>query len=497
MQLRSVLLLVLLVPAGLRAEGNPFAARIDRFFEQAAADAGLKLPPIIDDATFLRRVSLDLAGTLPTPERTHAFLNDKSPDKRAKLVAELLASVGYTEHWGRLWLDTFTGQRAIQYPNHDGRALHAYLVDALADNKSFQTIARELLTAQGVAAEEGAVNFALRYNSNAEELAGATARVFLGVGLRCAQCHAHPFEKWSQADFRGVAAFFARVRTYNVVNEENLLGIVELRRGEFQVPDTSLPPGQDGVQPMKTIPPRLLDDGKIDKGRTRRQQLAQWITSPGNPYFARNAVNRVWHRLLGRGLVEPLDGLGQEPGPNSPLLAELGQEFASTGFDLEKLLTGIVLSQTYQRPAGPSTSEAEEQTRARYPVRPLSVDQVYAAIQAATGYHEEGPQEPTTDSAVDNLKEDAAILQRSLALLNSPFVEAAVSRGVKEVRRAAGRRVGPAHIERLYLATLCRKPTNDEAQRMLKLVEANEDRTKGLEDVLWVLLNSAEFNTNH
>src|SRR5262249_8171363 len=157
---------------------------------------------------------------------------------------------------------------------------------------------------------------------------------------------------------------------------------------------------------------------------------------------ARNAVNRVWHRLLGRGLVEQLDGLGQEPGPNSQLLAELGQEFVATGFDLEKLLTGIVLSQTYQRPAGASTRdlavrEAEERALARYPVRPLTVDQVYAAVQAATGYHDDGAQDQNTDPAIDNLKEDSAILQRSLALLNGPFVEAAVSRGVKETRRAA------------------------------------------------------------
>jgi hypothetical protein len=506
---RFAIVLVLLSAAGVQADpGVPasIADRIDRFFEQAASEAGLKLPPVIDDATFLRRVHLDLAGTLPSPERTLAFLSDRSPDKRAKVVAEILAGVGYTEHWARLWLDTLIGQRAIQNSNNDGRALYAYLVDALADNKSFQLIARELLTAEGVAVEEGAVNFTLRYNSNPEELTGATSRVFLGLGLRCAQCHAHPFEKWTQNDFRGLAAFFARVRTYNVQNEENLLGIVELKRGEFQVPDLSQPANQDGVRPTKMVAPRLLEDGKIGTGKTRRRQFAEWVTSESNPYFARNAVNRVWQRVLGRGLIEPLDGLGQEPGPNSALLVELGQEFARGGFDLEKLLTGIVLSKTYQRPAHGGSADlaaldAEERTLARYPVRPLTVDQVFHAVEAATGYRDDAAKPPESeapaDPAVENLKEDTATLQRSLALLNGNFVEAAVTRGVKEVRRTVGRRLGAAHIERLYLATLCRKPTADEAGRMLKLLEASEDRARGLEDVLWVLLNSAEFNTNH
>jgi hypothetical protein len=469
-----------------------------------------------DDATFLRRVFLDLAGTLPSPERTAAFLADKDPGKRAKLVDELLAGDSYPEHWARFWFETFTGgYRPFVAPNFNGRVLFDYLVEALADNKSYQQIVRELITGEGLSEDSGPANFIRRYNADTNELTGATARLFLGVSLQCAQCHNHPFEKWKQDDFEGMAAFFVRLRNYTVTNEQNLAGIVELRRGELEVPDTKATPNAEGQYPNRVVPPRLLGGSKLPLStKSRRHQLADWVTSSNN-YFSRNAVNRIWQRLFGEALVEPLDTLGRNPGRNPELLGALAEGFAGNGFELEKLLRGIVLSRTYQRSSGPipenlagvaadqlsAVRRKEASLGARFPIRPLTVDQLYQAVYTVTGYQDEAPRTPeqalTADPPVEHLSEIANTLPRSLALLNSAHIEKAVEKGVPKVRGSAGRRIGPAHIERLYLATLCRRPEPAEAARMLQLLDAHEDKNKGLEDVLWALFNSAEFNSNH
>jgi hypothetical protein len=510
----------LLVVAGLtlsQAAAQPvsLASRLDGLVEARLAEAKLKPGPLASDAEFLRRVWLDLAGTLPSADRVSAFLADKAPDKRARLVEEILAGDAYVEHWARMLLDTFVGQRPVATGNNDNRVLYDYLVDALGEGRSYRAIVRELLTGEGVAQENGPANFTLRYNTDPNELAGATARVFLGVSLRCAQCHKHPFEKWTQDDFQGYAAFFSRLRAFATVND-GLMGIVELRKGELEIPDPKGALDANGAVIMRTIAPRLPGGGgKVPAGKSRRKVLADWMTSADNPYFARNAVNRVWERLFGKGLVEPLDSLGKGPGPSAVLLDALAEEFVKCDFDLERLLRGIVLSRTYQRSSGPipenmTAVPAEQQAKvhldeerllARFPIRALSVDQLYEAIATATGYRDEirqpGDAEMVNDPAAEQLKDTGLSLQRSLALLNGPFVQQAVVKGVRQARIAAGRRIGAPHVERLFLSTLCRKPTPDETERLLRLMEAGEDRNKGLEDVLWVLLNSAEFTTNH
>jgi hypothetical protein len=499
------------------------SSRLDAVIAAEWTKANVSPDAPANDAAFLRRVWLDLAGRVPPVDQARTFLDDPNPDKRTQLVDMLLASDDFADHWGDAWTQRLTGKRTLKQDKYDGRVLREHLRKSLAANKSYRDVVSEMLTAEGPSDSNGAVNFLLRYEGKPTDLAGAVGKQFLGITLQCAQCHDHPFARWKQDDFWGVAAFFGRVRLLEYSNDETgeyLTAALEARRGELEVPDTSAKPGEDGKQPKKKVKMRLPNGETPTPKGARRPALAQWVTADNNPYFSRHAVNWVWGQLFGTNLALTLDKLDEDPGRHPAILNLLAEDFAAHGYDLKRLVRTIVLSRAYQSSAAggekvAASDEAQEadahrqklQNLARFPTRPLSVDQLYQSIVQATGHKGVAPPEPppepmddpeeeNADHSVDLLTERALTVQRALAQLNGAYVHEAAQAGAKAAVEKHGEQPTEAHIEWLFLATLSRRPTEVETKALLQLAKEGEG-TSGLEDVVWAILNSAEFNTNH
>jgi hypothetical protein len=484
--------------------------------------AGVTPAAAADDATFVRRVYLDLTGAVPTPEQVQAFLADHSADKRARLVDQLLAGDEFAEYWGRVWAQQLTGgKRPVKQDKYDGRVLAEYLRDALKANTSYKTVVAELITGEGVDDLSGPANFLLRYEAKPTDLAGATFKNFLGVSLQCAQCHNHPFTQWKQDDFWGVAAFYGRLRLVeNGDGDDYVTAIIETRRGDLKIPDPNGKPDENGNMPMKVVKPRLPGaPPETPIPAKRRTALAAWVTSEQNPYFAPHAVNQTWARLFGAGLMAPLDAI--DKGGSTKLtdaLNLLAADFKDNNYDLKRLVREIVLSRAYQLGSeanladakAAEAAEAQARAFARFPVRPLSVDQLYQSVAKATGHKgDEGAEPPPAppdgdeepmpypgDRPVELLGERAQTVQRALVLLNGDYVHQAAQAGAKTLLKGEDRKPTAQDVERVFLSMLSRKPTPQEGQAMLELIRAGEGAT-GLEDVIWAVINSAEFNSNH
>jgi hypothetical protein len=490
-------------------------AKLDQRVEAMWHKAGVAPEAPADDATFLRRVYLDLAGQVPPPLKVRAFLQDTDPRKRARLMDDLLAGEDFAEHWGRSWAEAFTGRRPIKQDAYNGAVLARYLKDSLMANRPYGDLVTELLCGEGLNEDNGPVNFLLRYDARPTNLAGAVSKQFLGLTLQCAECHDHPFAQWKKADFWGLAAYFGRIRKLESQGDDGAYAaVLETRRGELMVPDADAKPDEAGNVPKKKVMIRLPGQAEAPVPGQRRQALAAWITSDQNPYFARNLVNRVWAQLIGMPLVRSLEQPAVEAATNHPELLELlASDFRAGGQDVKRLVRIIVLSKVYQQGTGRSDSAADVQIKklrhlARFPIRPLGVDQLYQSIIQATGYSgpEEAPdpkaaaaddeEKEESDKAVEFLGARALTVQRAQALLNSDYVHQASQSGARAVLALLGGRPGAAHVEWLFLTTLSRRPTTEESTAMLELLKQGKGR-RGLEDVLWALLNSAEFNTNH
>jgi hypothetical protein len=515
------LLLVYMLLAGWAAAASAAApvkevvARLDDAVAAEWKKQDLIPEATADDATFCRRVWLDLAGHVPPPLRARAFLDDRDPAKRARLVEVLLSGDEFADHWGSAWAQRLTGKRPVPDGSYDGRVLHQYLRDAVRANRPYRAVVTDLIAGEGLSDSSGPANFLLSYQAKPTDLVAAVSKHFLGVTLQCAQCHDHPHAKWKKEDFWGVAAFFARTR---VLQGEGLTGVFEARRGELELPDPAAKPAEDGKVPMKPVAPRLPDARNPDRTGKRRQALAAWVTADDNLYFARNAVNQVWGQLFGKPLLGSLDRPTSERQRLAvELLDILAADFRASGQDIQRLVRILALSRVYQLGTGddsptPAADEAKEKVRyrqmealARFRVRPLTVDQLYQSIAQATGYR--GPDAPAAapeseegdgaDMPVNFLGERGQTVQRALALLNGEYVHKAVAAGARAARAVNGGRVGADHIEWLFLTTLSRRPTTEESAAMLGLLKEEAGPTRGLENVLWALVNSAEFNTNH
>jgi hypothetical protein len=511
---------LLLGPLAPAAPPADVTARLDAAVEAKWKALNLFPEAPCDDAVFLRRAYLDLAGRVPPALAAREFLNDSRPDKRARLVDALLAGEDFADHWARVWTQDLTGRRPIKQDSHDGRVLHHYLKEALAANRPYRQVVAELICGEGLSDASGPVNFLLRYNARPTDLAGAVSKQFLGITLQCAQCHDHPHAAWKKGDFWGMAAFFGRTRRLDSQDQDGAYSaVLEARRGELLVDDTSAKRDEQGNYPKKKIVPRLPGQTGGPVEGKRRQALAAWVTGDKNPFFARNRVNRVWAQLFGMPLVRSLErSVAEGEGAHVQILDLLAEDFAGSGYDVKRLVRVIVLSRAYQlggaeKPTGPDDpAEAERRLRqvqnlARFPVRTLSPDQLYQAVVQVTGYRvpepadaqkpdQEGDDEEAGDPAVDQLGERALTVQRALAVLNGGYVHKAVQSGARATLAVHGPRVGAAHVEWLFLATLSRRPTAEESAAMRDLLKTSKG-ARGLEDVLWALINSTEFNTNH
>jgi hypothetical protein len=509
-----------------RPDPSAVAKRIDHHIGAKLDVAKVKPAPIADDAMFLRRTYLVLVGRIPMPSEVHAFLEDTDPAKRAKLIDKLLDSPGYANHFTTVWRGWMLPEALTSFEVAAlSPSFEIWLRKQLAANVAYNKLVTDLLTVpvaqsrnppapQPVDPEEqtpfgtrgAAMVFYYAKEAKAENLAAATARLFLGVQLDCAQCHDHPFAKWSRDQFWGLAGFFAGIETTQPNNFFAPLREVFDRR-ELVIPNTD-----------RVVQATFLDDKEPEwRAKTSsRVTLAEWITDKNNAFFARATANRMWGYVFGTGVYEPVDDFTDEHRPSHPeMLDELSAAFADSGFDLKFLLRAILLSDTYQRDsARTETGQDDPRLFARFPVQGMTPEQLYDSLTliASSGQEPGGVylQNPGSGKRqfvekfglIGGKTESPSSILQALTLMNGDLVATASQPGQSRVVGVVTSLPGLTDAERvdvLYLTALGRKPKPAELERAIKHVGAGPaDKAKQrYGDLLWALLNSAEFRTNH
>jgi hypothetical protein len=511
--------LLLVGEQSTKADPADLAQRIDERL-QVRFDSEQVLPAErAADDEFLRRLSLDLIGRIPTPKEVQRFLADASITKRELLIDQLLGSKEHARHFARVW-------RALLMPESEVEpqlryfepGLEAWLQERRQDNVGFDGIVRELLTVPIVGPNEqpqvvlrdlrrpNPLAFIAAKNADPAKIASASTRLFLGLRLECAQCHNHPFDNWSQEQFWNQAAFFAGIERRGRGPFAPLVEVTTRRTISLMDSDQIVSPAF-----LDQSQPRLTDDGPA------RAELARWITAPENPYFARAITNRVWSQLFGTGIVEPVDDIRDSNAPSHPeLLRELSESFAAADFDVALIYRALCRTAAYQRTSrqsDPSQSRAE--LFAKMPVRPLSGEQFFDSLALAVAYEstaDRSPGEPERDpvrQAVLGLFAGASgggnpqtSVAQALALMNGDVTDGAI-------RPKSGARLqqiinefpesSERQIEVLYLSTLSRLPTQEETQTLIDFNGLGDktSRQQNMGDIFWMLLNSAEFCWNH
>ena len=358
---------------------------IDRHIQARLDAENVQRAPVADDATFLRRVFLDLHGVAPSAERTVRFFESRDPEKRGRLIEELLASPRFGEHFGDIWRTYLISPLANEQRTQTER-FTAWLARRFNNNEGWDRLVSELMTATGKLDENPEVTYLIegRYPLSVTDLTDLSSRYFLGIRLNCAQCHDHPFVEWKQQDYWGMAAFFTEIQTPGRPKMVYRFGV----KDDPQITLTTLQE-TDVLEGFQSQPPTFLGgkEWKAPAGMTKRAALARWMTSPENPYFARAMVNRMWWHFFGRGIVNPVDDMHAGHSPSHPeLLDLLSRRFAESGFDVKVLCRAILKSRTYQQSGRPGKkSDGEAELFARMSVKVLTPEQLYDSLVAILG----------------------------------------------------------------------------------------------------------------
>ena len=488
-------------------EAAEIAGLIDRQVLAGLEAAGLAAAPPTDDAEFLRRIYLDLHGVVPSAVSVHRFLESKDTDKRSLLIDDLLASPRYGEHFADVWRTRLISP-VVNEQRQQTERFTAWLAERFNRNAGWDEIVKDLVTATGKMEDNPAVTYLIegRNPLGVTDLTDLSSRYFLGVRLNCAQCHDHPFVAWKRQDYWGMAAFFAQIQTPQRAKLVYMVGVQD--NPKFTLATLPTADTIDGYQPE---PPTFLGGQRLEAAGQRplRVALAEWMTAPENPFFARAAVNRMWWHFFGRGLVNPVDDMHSANVSSHPqLLDQLSREFAESGFDLKLLCRAIVGSRTYRQTSRPGQQgAAEERLFGRMPVKVLSAEQLYdslievlgppakaPAIDARLGTRYEFTQFFAADETGDPTSYQRGI-PHLLRLMNSPqFAGRSIASLVS--RTTAGRSVDEATDE-LFLATLARLPTAAERELARQQIAGAESSPTGYRELAWALLLSSEFALNH
>jgi hypothetical protein len=496
---------------------------------------------LASDAEFLRRVCLDVTGTLPPPERVREFLSDDDPRKRENLIEILLDSPEYVDYWTFRFADLFRATKRFYW---------RWIRDCVARNKPYDQMARERLASQGFDRPSRFYSMAAKARP-VQRVVAEDFRVFLGQRMDCAECHDHPFETWSQDQFWGLAAFYGRMTLTEWVSPVDLQVVLDDPDGQ------EVDWGMDGTEALefikiahprtkKSIRPRFFDGRKLpaEMSHDPRSKLAEWVTS--HPYFARAIVNRMWSYFFGRGIIDPVDNFSATNPPTHPeLLDALAQYFRENGHDLKALVRLIVRSRAYQRSSIPNDSNRDDTINYSHALpRPLDAEVLLDAIVSATGvpmvFQRDLVFQPGVVATAPlgtraiQFEAPANFLSRFLEVYGRPFrvtvderdsrpnltqalhllVGSTYANGLSKdggrigqlIRRGASNR---EMIEELYFATLSRSPTEDERSQLQHLLRqrssivekaifaGNEVRRQAIENLLWALLASREFAHNH
>ena len=509
----------------LAAQGAMGAERTARF-APASLDALLideatgAFSAEIDDEHFLRRATFDLLGRPPMPEERLAFFGDASTARRAQLVERLLASDEFGRNLARYWSDVISYRvppPELTFLNYE--PFEGWLAEKINQGRPWDEVSREILTAAGKIKEVPAATFVGYHQANAEKLSAETARVFLGLQVQCAQCHDHPYEDWTREQFHQLAAFFARVEAKLPWNEGAETVVKSKDKGEYKMPDAA-DPSREGTQMV----PAFLSGEALESNlgdQERRQRLAELVTQPENHWFARSFSNRMWARLMGRGFCEPVDNLGGSGETNLPGVHEmLAEEFTASGYDVKGLVRLIVNTRAYQRERPLEgllgTAEQPAETGSHLPgnhvfdalATAVALPNVTPpAMPASKAIRFPPPPKSTRQLVVDAFGYDPSLrpeevtrtMMQAMFLMNNSQLQAQVNASPESgTLLAALLQAEPddrAAIERLYVRVMSRLPTQGEIDLALGHLAAVGDRGAGFEDLLWGLLNSAEFTT--
>jgi hypothetical protein len=524
------------VPLGKAVPASVYQAQarhnfIDDLVYRKLAKLNLVPSGLCDDATFLRRASLDLTGTLPTAAETRAFLAECDAERsaaptpprptptpvpalqaRTRLVDALLNRPEYADYWATRWVNLLLVDRDPLFPK-GAFAYDRWVREAFRANRPFDWFAREIVTASGETYRDGPANF-YRALATPVEQAKSLSQLFLGVRIDCAQCHHHPNERWSQDDFYSMAAFFARVRQKGGAEFERVVYVAP--EGEVKHPKT------DAVlapRPLGGEPPQIGPDDD------RREHLARWITAPENPLFARAIVNRMWGLVMGVGLVEPVDDVRvTNPASNEALLDALAKDFVARGYDLKHLLRTITASAAYQRSSKATPNNARDtRNYSRYYVKRLTAEVLLDAVGQVTGVPEVFAGHPAGTRSIqmwDNKlpveflevfgrpsrlsvcecdrPADGSVSQ-VLHLMNGAAIQNRLTADKGTVAALDGsRKPADEIVQELYLSVYNRPPQPDELKAAgAAFTRPGTTRRGAIEDLLWVLMNSPEFVFNH
>lgn len=467
--------------------------------------------PPASDSDFLRRAFLDVIGTLPTASETREFLRDVSPDRRSRLVERLLARPEFADFWALKWSDVLRVDRQV-LGHKQAYAYYRWIRDSLAANVPYDRFCREIVAAEGPIAETPAASF-YKVVSKPGDMGGTLSQVFLGVRIDCAQCHHHPFDRWSQTDYFGMQAFFTQVSFKAAAGDEMLVA-------GNSAPTTHPRTGEPVyAHALAAELPRAEPAGD------RRKLLADWMTAPENPWFARNLVNRTWAHFLGRGLIEPIDDVRLTNPPTNPeLLDALARDFVASRFDFKQLIRTITASRVYQASASPNaTSERDDQNYARALLRPVEAEVLLDAVCQTTGVPEkfqgmpagcraiqlwdsQTPHyflklfgRPTRTTACECERTKDPSVAQVLHILNSTELHAKLSHaGGRIAKLTASVSDEDLLTEELYLTFYSRFPTADERHTTVAYLTFHRaNRQQAAEDIAWSMLNTTEFVFNH
>ncbi len=505
---------VLALPKNLQyspPQTNP-ANYIDQLVNNKLQKIRLLPSEICNDETFLRRVTIDVTGLLPTEQEYLEFLNDKDPQKRSKLIDRLLERKEFSEIWAMKWAELLLVKSNGQQVFYKSMYLYAnWLTSQFANNVPINKTVQELLTSTGGSFTNPPASYYLTQRETLK-LAENTAQVFMGIRTQCAQCHNHPFDRWTMDDYYSFAAFFGQLARKQGEDYRDQI-IYDRGAGEVANPVTK-----------KTMAPKFLGGETPDtKGRDRREVLGQWLASPDNPYFAPSVANRVWDHFFGIGIVQPVDDVRvSNPASNPELYQALGAQLIKYNYDFKQLVRDICNSQTYQRStARNSSNETDELNFAHSRVRRIKAESLLdcitqvtetkdkfrglplgaRAVQIADGgtstyFLDTFGRSPRETVCAGDAKTDPTLSQ-SLHLLNGPTLEGKIQQGAVVKKLLAEKKTPEQVIETLYVRCLSRKPTADEVQKLKAVMAEEKNEQKALEDIFWAILNSREFVFNH
>jgi hypothetical protein len=503
----------IVLPKGLEFEWPQIAENnyIDTLVHEKLKRLRITPSELCSDEEFLRRVTLDITGTLPTSEEYVRFTSDGAADKREKLVDELLDRKEFVEIWVMKWAELLTIRTTQQVSYKSMLRYYNWLQERIANNVPIDKMTQELLGANGGTFNNAATNY-YQNETDTLKVAENVAQVFMGMRIQCAQCHNHPFDRWTMDDYYSFAAFFAQIGRKQAEDPREIV-VFNSGSGEVRHPVDN-----------RVMPPKFLGGAVPDvQGKDRREIMAMWLASPENPYFAKNLVNIVWEHFFGRGIINEVDDVRvSNPPVNAELLDEMARRFTEYNYDFKRLVRDICLSRTYQlSTVANETNASDDRNFSHATLRRLRAEVMLDSITQATGTKNKFPGLPLGARAVQIANGGTSTyflttfgrasretvcscevvmspnLSQALHLLNGETVHQKIQEGKLIPTWLQEGRTPEQIVDELYVRTLCRRPTEQEKQNVMAVLAEQPDPTRGLEDVFWALLNSREFIFNH